>query len=113
MPEKDDELFVEERKEVDQPMLRLFTAYGRRHSKPMLLALGSNALSPLLGLAPAYLLAFAIDALFPPRQRAFAFPLVPQRYLPTEIPDQMVFIFTLMIATYTLAAGLTWIGSWG
>ena len=112
MSHEEDELFVEEREEIRRPMLRLFREYGRRFPVPVSLALGANLISPLLGLAPAYLLALAIDALFT-GERAYSLPLVPQRYIPETLADQMLLTFGLIVATYTLSALLTWVGSWG
>ncbi|MFB6136425.1 MAG: ABC transporter transmembrane domain-containing protein, partial [Halobacteriaceae archaeon] len=112
MPEDEDELFVEEREDVERPMLRMFDEYGRRHPVPVLTALAANVVSPLLGLAPAYLLALAIDALFT-NERAYHLPLVPDRYLPQTTVDQMLLTFGLVVGVYTLNSALTWVGSWG
>jgi len=108
----DEDLLGEERERIDRPMLRLFAEYGRRHPVSSLVALGSNVLSPLLGLAPAYLLALSIDALFT-RERAFDLPLVPQSAIPEGIGPQLGLAFALMIGVYAVNAGLTWLGSWG
>lgn len=107
MTDDREELFIEERAEIDRPMFRLFTRYGRQHPFPMGIALVSNLISPLLGLAPAYLLALAIDALFT-GERAFVLPVVP-----TSPDTQLLFIFGLMMSAYVLNAVLTWLGSWG
>jgi len=112
VPRPDEDLLVDEREEIDRPMLRLFAEYGRRHPVPSLVALGANLLSPLLGLAPAYLLALAIDALFT-RERAFSLPLVPQSAIPEGIGPQLGLAFGLMVGVYAVNAGLTWLGSWG
>lgn len=62
---KDDELFKDRRDEVDAPMLRLFTEYGRRFPVPVVIALCANLVSPIMGLAPAYLLAVAMTRCSP------------------------------------------------
>lgn len=112
MTDDREELFIEERSEINRPMLRLFTRYGRQHPFPMGIALVSNLISPLLGLAPAYFLALAIDALFT-GERAFVLPVVPSSFAPTSPDRQLLFIFGLMMSAYVLNAVLTWLGSWG
>lgn len=112
MPDDHEELFIEERKEVSRPMFRLFTRYGRKYPFPVGIALVSNLISPLLGLAPAYLLALAIDALFT-GERPFALPVLPAAYIPTSTNEKLLFIFGLILGAYTLNALLTWFGSWG
>ena len=113
MPEDEDELFVEEREELSRPMLRLFRVYGRRHPVPMGIALASNIVSPLMGLAPAFLLAFAIDTLFNQTQSFTSLPFAPDAWLPTDLQTQMLFVAGLIIIVYTLNSFLTWLGSWG
>lgn len=113
MSERDvEDLLLDERERVDWPMLRLFKQYGRQYPVPMLVALGANMVSPLLGLAPAYLLSVAIDSLFT-NERVFDLPLIAQSQLPSETGDQVLLMFGLIILTYTLSAAMTWCGSWG
>ena len=112
MSVKREELLVEEREDVERPMIRLFSEYGRRYPVPMGVALTSNLISPLLVLVPAYLLAVAIDSLFT-QEQAFALPLVPAEYLPTTTEDQLLLLFGLLIGSYALSALLTWSGGWG
>jgi ATP-binding cassette subfamily B protein len=112
MSSPDEDLLVDEREEIRRPMFRLFSEYGRRHPGTSLIALVANVLSPLLGLAPAYLLALAIDALFT-QEQPFTLPLVPQSYIPEGIGPQLGLAFALMVGVYALNAGSTWVGSWG
>ncbi len=112
MPKDQNEIFEDEREHVERPMRRLFTEYGRNHPVPMGIALGSNLLSPLLGLLPAYFLSVAIDSLFTQSQ-PLTLPLVPDSVLPAETNEQLLLIFGLMIVAYTLNALFTWVGSWG
>ncbi|MCU4744640.1 ABC transporter ATP-binding protein/permease [Halobacteria archaeon AArc-m2/3/4] len=106
------DLFKEEREQVEWPMLRLFKEYGRRYPIPAGIALASNMLSPLLTLIPAYLLALAIDSLFT-QETEFGLPLVPDAWLPTELREQLILVFAMLLAVYTLTTLLTWAGSWG
>ncbi|WP_114575917.1 ABC transporter ATP-binding protein [Saliphagus sp. LR7] len=106
------DLFVEEREDVEWPMLRLFREYGRRYPVPAGVALAANMVSPLLTLVPAYLLALSIDSLFTQEQE-FGLPLVPDAWLPTELREQLILVFGLLVAVYVLTTLLTWAGSWG
>jgi ATP-binding cassette subfamily B protein len=109
---KREELLVEEREEVNWPMLRLFTEYGRQYPVPMAAALVANLVAPVLTLVPAYLLKVAIDSLFT-REEAFSLPLVPAAMLPDELAGQLLLLFGLLVGAYALRALLTWAGSWG
>jgi ATP-binding cassette subfamily B protein len=93
-------------------MLRLITVYGRRYPGPLLLALGANAVSPLLILIPAYVLGTAIDALFSDT-RAFTLPFVPAGLVPTDPVDQLWFAVGVVVLAYVGNAVLTWAGSYG
>lgn len=113
MPPVDREkLFLEERSEVDRPMIRLFKEYGRRNPIPVIVALSANMVAPLLGLAPAYLLALAIDSLFT-QERPFTVPGIPDAWLPTTPEEQLIFVFLLLMGIYAANALTTWMGSWG
>jgi ATP-binding cassette subfamily B protein len=113
MPDEEDELFVDEREDVNRPMLRLFREYGRRYPVPIIVALTANLVAPLMGLAPAFLLAFAIDALFNQTAAFTSLPAVPDAWLPTALGDQMLFTAVLIVLVYTLSSLTTWVGSWG
>ncbi len=106
------DLFVEEREDVEWPMLRLFREYGRRYPVPAGVALVANMISPLLTLIPAYLLALSIDSLFTGEQE-FGLPVVPDAWLPTALREQLILVFGLLVAVYVLTTLLTWAGSWG
>jgi ATP-binding cassette subfamily B protein len=110
--EKREDLLVDEREDVEWPMLRLFKEYGRRYPLPMGIALASNLIAPALVLVPAYLLKIAIDSLFT-GERQFGFPYVPPVSLPDAQTEQLLLLFGLLIATYAGRALLTWAGSWG
>ncbi|WP_255197286.1 ABC transporter ATP-binding protein [Halorarius litoreus] len=93
-------------------MFRLLTVYGRRYPAPLLLALGANALSPLLILIPAYVLGTAIDALFT-ETRAFTLPFVPASVVPTDPVGQLWFAVGVVVLAYTGNTLLSWAGSYG
>jgi ATP-binding cassette subfamily B protein len=109
---KREDLLVEEREDVEWPMLRLFREYGRRYPLPMGIALGSNLIAPALVLVPAYLLKIAIDSLFTD-ESPFGLPGVPAAYLPDAPVEQLTLLFGLLVATYAGRSLLTWAGSWG
>ncbi|MFB6119893.1 MAG: ABC transporter ATP-binding protein [Halobacteriaceae archaeon] len=113
MSEREEDLFVDEREQVSRPMLRLFRVYGSRYPIPMAVALASNLVSPLTGLVPAFLLSFAIDALFNRTKGFTTLPFLPDAWLPTGLEGQMLFISALFVVVYSINAVLTWLGSWG
>jgi ATP-binding cassette subfamily B protein len=108
----DEEIFDDERDSVDRPMARLLGTYGRRYPVPFCTALAANLVSPLLGLAPAWLLALAIDALFTDSQ-PYRLPLVPMDALPETTAGKALLTGGLFVGVYTANAFLTWLGSWG
>jgi ATP-binding cassette subfamily B protein len=93
-------------------MLRLFSAYGRAYPLPVATALGANVLSPLCGLAPAFVLGVTIDALFT-GTRPYALPFVPAGVVPTTATGRLWFSVGLVLAAYAGTSLLAWAGSWG
>ncbi|WP_415383360.1 ABC transporter ATP-binding protein [Halosimplex sp. TS25] len=114
MPDDDDEddIFSDEREDIERPMSRLLGKYARRYPKPVCLALAANMVSPLLGLAPAWLLALAIDGLFT-ESTPYRLPLVPVEMLPETTQGKMLLTVGLFVSVYLLTTILTWLGSWG
>jgi ATP-binding cassette subfamily B protein len=112
MPDDEEELFEDEREGVRRPMWRLLGTYGRRYPAPFGTALAANLISPLLGLAPAWLLALAIDALFT-NSRPYTLPLVPASAIPETTAGKALLTAGLFVGVYTANTFLTWLGSWG
>ena len=112
MPEDEDDIFSDEREEIERPMSRLLGKYGRRYPESVIVALAANTVSPLLNLAPAWLLALAIDGLFT-ESRPYELPLVPDSMLPGTVEGKMLLTVGLFVSVYTLTTLLTWLGSWG
>ncbi|MFC7138514.1 ABC transporter ATP-binding protein [Halosimplex aquaticum] len=112
MPDEEDDIFSDEREDIEKPMSRLLGKYARRYPKPVCIALAANMVSPLLGLAPAWLLALAIDGLFT-ESTPYRLPLVPVEMLPETTPGKMLLTVGLFVSVYLLTTILTWLGSWG
>jgi ATP-binding cassette subfamily B protein len=112
MPDQEEDLFIDEREDVDRPMSRLLGKYARQYPVPVAVALGSNLISPLLGLAPAWLLALAIDGLFT-ESTPYRLPLVPVDALPATMEGKMLLTVGLFLSVYGLTTFFTWLGSWG
>ncbi|WP_436927517.1 ABC transporter ATP-binding protein [Halosimplex amylolyticum] len=112
MPEDEDDIFSDEREEIERPMSRLLGKYGRRYPESVLVALAANTVSPLLNLAPAWLLALAIDGLFT-ESRPYELPLISNSMLPGSVEGKMLLTVALFVSVYALTTLLTWLGSWG
>jgi ATP-binding cassette subfamily B protein len=97
--------------DVDAPLRRVLSTYGRAHLPEFLLGGVASALSIALELLPSYLLGVAIDVFFTDA-RPFSLPFVPDPWLPTAVREQFVLLVGLAFACYLAAASLAWINSW-
>jgi ATP-binding cassette subfamily B protein len=112
MPEDEEDIFSDERENIERPMSRLLGKYAKRYPAPVGVALTANLISPLLGLAPAWLLALAIDGLFT-ESTPYSLPLVPTAMLPETTAGKMLLTVSLFVSVYALTTVTTWLGSWG
>ncbi|WP_440008784.1 ABC transporter ATP-binding protein [Halomicrococcus sp. SG-WS-1] len=88
---------------VDRPMLRLFTEYGRDHWAWFAVGLLTSTAARFLALVPPVVLGVAIDAVFYDN-RPYSLPGVPDAWLPTATLDQFWLSVGIMGVAMTLGA---------
>ena len=108
----DDDVFEEQRERVERPMARLFAEYGRDNTGYFVVGLIASVFARVLDLVPPLLLGVAIDAVIR-QETAFAFALVPQSWLPSDRPMQMVFTGGVIAGAFLFAAVFHWARNWG
>jgi len=108
----DEEAFEAEREQVDRPMLRLFTEYGRPHAGYFTVGLVTSVFARLLDLLPPLLLAVAIDSVFR-GEAAFSLWLVPDAWLPTGQEAQLWLVGGILAASFLGAAVFHYVRNWG
>ena len=108
----DDDPFEEQRANTDDPMGRLFSAYGRPHILPATVGVIASIAARLLDLLPPVLLGLAIDAIFND-DATFAMWLIPDAWLPAKESEQLLFVVGLIGGAFVLSAGFHWVRNWG
>jgi ATP-binding cassette subfamily B protein len=108
----EDDPFEEQREEVDNPMLRLFTGYGRDNAAQLAIGIAASILSRVLDLLPPLLLATTIDAVFL-QDAPFSLPLLPDAWIPSGQAAQFWFAVGLIAASFVFAAVFHWVRNWG
>ncbi|WP_276255678.1 ABC transporter ATP-binding protein [Halomontanus rarus] len=108
----DDEAFAGQRERIDAPMRRLFGTYGRRNWRPLAVGVVASAASHVLGLLPILILGVTLDAVFL-ETRPYAFPGVPEAWVPEDRIAQFWLSVGLVFATFALSAVAAWIQGLG
>ncbi|WP_254546412.1 ABC transporter ATP-binding protein [Halomarina pelagica] len=108
----DDDPFEEQRERAESPMRRLFLEYGGENRLAFAVGLTSSVIARALDLLPPFLLGFAIDAILR-GEKAFALPLVPAAWLPTEPTGQLLVVSGIVAFAFFGGAGFHWIRNWG
>ena len=109
-PETD--AFEEERDNVEYPMRRLFSTYGRDHIRYLAVGLLSSIVSRGLDLAPPLLLAIAIDAIFT-GESEYNLLLVPSAWIPEGEGAQLWLTAGLIAAAFVGAGFFHYWRNWG
>ncbi|MFW6317754.1 MAG: ABC transporter ATP-binding protein [Halorubrum sp.] len=113
---EEDDPFEEQRDKVENPMKRLFLAYGRDYLPQVTVGIFASVFARLLDLLPPLMLGIAIDAVFY-EDAAFSeqIPLVvlPDAWLPTGQTEQFWFTIAVIGGAFGLGAGFHWIRNWG
>ena len=109
-PETD--AFEQEREQVEYPMRRLFTTYGRDHLGYLSIGLLSSVVSRGLDLAPPLLLAVAIDAIFTGASD-YSLWLVPASRTPDTQSAQLWLTAALIAGSFAGAAVFHYARNWG
>ncbi|SFF87146.1 ATP-binding cassette, subfamily B [Halopelagius inordinatus] len=108
----DDDPFEEQRENAENPMRRLFAAYGFQNSMQFSVGVLASVGARLLDLLPPLLLGIAVDAIFLD-ERAFDLPLVPQAWLPAARDAQLWFTIGVIAFAFFGGAAFHWTRNWG
>jgi ATP-binding cassette subfamily B protein len=111
VPDEDDP-FEEQRDRTANPMRRLFAEYGQERRGVFGIGVVASVLARMLDLLPPLLLGIAVDAIFLD-EGPFSFPLVPDRWLPTDPEQQFWLIIGIVLFSFLGGATLHWVRNWG
>jgi len=106
------EAFEDEREQVQRPMYRLFTGYGRPFAGYFAVGAIASVFARLLDLAPILLLGLAIDTLFL-EEAEYGLPLVPEAWLPATQTGRLWLTAGLIAGTFAGAAVFHYARNWG
>jgi len=98
------------RENVDRPLLRLFSEYGRPEARWFFAGVLANIVGRGTSLVPPLVLGAAIDGIFP-EDATFRLPLVPEAWIPAGRLEQLQMAFVVVVAAFVVGAVFTWI--WG
>jgi len=113
---EDDDPFEAQRESVENPMKRLFLAYGREYLPQVSIGVVASIAARLLDLLPPLMLGIAIDAVFyDDASFSDQVPLVivPNAWLPTGRTEQFWFTVAVIAGAFALGAAFHWIRNWG
>ena len=108
----EDDPFEEQRKNADDPMVRLFSEYGRPNALQAVVGILASVAARLLDLIPPIMLGLAIDAIFRD-EKAFSLWLVPDAWLPADAMGQFWLTIGVIAGAFALGAGFHWLRNWG
>ena len=108
----EDDPFQEQRKNADDPMVRLFSEYGRPNTFQAVVGILASVAARLLDLIPPIMLGLAIDAIFRD-EKAFSLWLVPDAWLPADATGQFWLTIGVIAGAFALGAGFHWLRNWG
>ena len=108
----DDDPFEAQRDNAEDPMARLFAGYGRPNWLRFTVGVLASVAARLLDLLPPVLLGLAIDAVFR-NDKAFAFWLVPDAWLPATEDAQLFLTVGIIAAAFLFGAAFHWLRNWG
>ncbi|MCQ4333417.1 ABC transporter ATP-binding protein/permease [Natronomonas sp. F2-12] len=103
--------FEEQRDDVEDPMARLFSVYGRPNLGSMVVGIVASIAARLLDLVPPIMLGVAIDAIF--GEQVFSLWLVPEAWIPADETAQFWLVIGLIAGAFVLAAAFHWLRNWG
>ncbi|WP_313690914.1 ABC transporter ATP-binding protein [Halorarum halobium] len=98
------------RDRVERPLYRLFTEYGTREWRWLVLGMTANVIARAASLLPPVVLGAAIDSAFD-GDAPYSLPLIPASLLPTAAPDPVQFRFSaaVIVGAFVVTAVLTWV----
>jgi ATP-binding cassette subfamily B protein len=95
--------FADQRADVEAPIRRLFTTYGRRYWPSLTTGLVAGVVARFVDLLPPLVLAVAIDAVFL-ETRPFSLALVPAAWVPPTLAGQFWLSVGLITVAYLVTA---------
>jgi len=107
-----EDAFEDQRERVENPMGRLFAAYGAQNAFPFAVGLASSVVARLLDLLPPVLLAVAIDSIFRD-DYAFSLLFVPDAWLPETEAGQLWLSAGIIAFAFFGGAAFHWSRNWG
>ncbi|WP_144800074.1 ABC transporter ATP-binding protein [Halorubrum depositum] len=113
---EEDDPFEEQRDKIENPMKRLFLAYGRDYLPQVSVGILASVFARLLDLLPPLMLGIAIDAIFrgeAPFNEQIPLVLLPDAWLPTAQTDQFWFTIAVLVGAFTFGAAFHWLRNWG
>ncbi len=108
--DEDDE-FADIRREDVNALWRLFREYGWAQAAKFAAGAVASVVRMLMELVPSLVLALAIDSLFFDT-RPFGIPYVPDGWLPTAKPEQLLLVGSFVVVAYALNSVLGWANSY-
>ena len=113
---EEDDPFEEQRETIENPMKRLFLAYGRDYVPQLTVGVVASVFARFLDLLPPLMLGIAIDAVFY-EDAVFSeqIPLVvlPAGWLPASQTEQFWFTIGVIAGAFALGAAFHWVRNWG
>ncbi|WP_256394186.1 ABC transporter ATP-binding protein [Natronoarchaeum rubrum] len=109
----EDDPFEEQREQVENPMRRLFRAYGGDYKFSATVGIVGSVFARLLDLVPPILLGFALDAIFEQNKQFSSIWFVPDSVIPADQQGQLVLTVALIAGAFFTAAGFHWVRNWG
>jgi ATP-binding cassette subfamily B protein len=113
---EDDDPFEEQREKIENPMKRLFLAYGRDYLPQVSVGIFASVFARLLDLLPPLMLGIAIDAIFRGEasfDEQIPLVLLPDAWLPTAQTEQFWFTIAVLAGAFTFGAAFHWVRNWG
>lgn len=102
--------FDAHRENVNRPLIRLFSEYGRPEARWFFAGVLANIVGRVVSLVPPLVLGAAIDGIFP-EDATFRPPLIPEPWIPAGRVGQLWLAFAVVVAAFVVGAVFTWI--WG
>jgi len=121
---EDDDPFEEQRDNIENPMKRLFAAYGRDYVPQATVGVVASVIARLLDLLPPLMLGIAVDAVFYTDAQLAAgevpafgdqIPLVlfPDAWIPVGQAAQFWFTIGVIAVAFATGAAFHWVRNWG
>ncbi|SDN02596.1 ATP-binding cassette, subfamily B [Halogranum gelatinilyticum] len=109
MSSTEESTFDRYRVQVDRPLVRLFSTYGRSRRLWLSVGLVANLFAQAASLLPPVVLGVAIDALFSSNGTPYSLPLVPQTLIPAGTEAQFWLSVALIAGSFVATGVFTWI----